>query len=108
MAFNALTTRNTLLEADLTVARQKHIDFENEIKRIEIDREEMIHRIRREFRQEKEDLNAEKEKLQRQIKENEEIQRRLNEKNRELELREENCLATIRELRETVRHPAVH
>ena len=54
MAFNALTTRNTLLEADLTVAHQQYQDLENEMKKHEIDKQETIHRVRRECKQEKE------------------------------------------------------
>jgi hypothetical protein len=53
LAFDALTTRNTLLEADLTVAKQQHDDLRNDMKKVEIEHEQAIHRIHRECKQEK-------------------------------------------------------
>lgn len=53
LAFNVLTSKNTLLEADLTVARQQYEDLQNQTRKQEIDQEQQIHRIRRECQQEK-------------------------------------------------------
>jgi predicted nucleic acid-binding Zn-ribbon protein len=53
IAFNALTTKNTLIEADLAVARQQHDDLQNALKKMDIDKEESIHRIQRECKREK-------------------------------------------------------
>jgi hypothetical protein len=53
LAFNALSAKNTLLEADITVAKQQYDDAQNQIKRMEIDQEQLIHKIRRECKQEK-------------------------------------------------------
>lgn len=54
LAFNAVTTKNTLLEADLTSERQRYDDLQNHMKRMEIEQEQLIHKIRRECKQEKE------------------------------------------------------
>jgi chromosome segregation ATPase len=53
LAFNALSAKNTLLEADITVAKQQYDDAQNQIKRMEIDQEQLTHKIRRECKQEK-------------------------------------------------------
>lgn len=53
MAFNAVSAKNALLEADLTVSNQQHQDAEHEIKRIQIEKEQLINQIRREYKQEK-------------------------------------------------------
>jgi hypothetical protein len=53
LAFNALASKNTLLEADITVGKQQYDDAQNAIKRLEIDKEQLIHQIRRECKQEK-------------------------------------------------------
>lgn len=54
IAFNALTAKNALLEADLTAARQQYDDAQNEMKKMDLEKEQLIHRIRRECKQEKE------------------------------------------------------
>lgn len=54
LAFNAVSTKNTLLETDLTAERQKYEDLQNQMKRMEIEHEQTTHRIRRECKQEKE------------------------------------------------------
>ena len=102
MTFNALSTKNTLLEADLTTAKEQFDDQQNEIKRMEIEREQAVHRIRRECKQEKDELIDVQEKLQRDLNESNEAQRRLNEKNHDLERKNEALLSDIRDLRETV------
>lgn len=53
LAFNALSAKNALLEADITVSSQQHQDAQNEIKRIEIEKEQLINQIRREYKHEK-------------------------------------------------------
>lgn len=53
IAFNAISTKNTLLEADLTVARQEHDDLQNQLKKMDIDKDEQIHRIQRDCKREK-------------------------------------------------------
>ncbi len=53
LAFNALSAKNTLLEADLSVAKQQYDDAQNKMKRMEIDHEQLVHKIRRECQQEK-------------------------------------------------------
>jgi hypothetical protein len=53
LAFNALSAKNALLEADITVVSQQHNDAQNEIKKIQIEKEQLINQIRREFKQEK-------------------------------------------------------
>ena len=52
-AFNALSAKNTLLEADMTVVKQQYDDAQNQIKKMEIDNEQLIHKVRRECKQEK-------------------------------------------------------
>ncbi len=87
---------------------------------MEIEKEQLIHQIRRECKQEKDviifkmncnlifydkilqELIDIQEKLQRDLNENQEIQRRLNEKIHDLERKNENLQSTIHELRETV------
>ncbi|CAF1110582.1 unnamed protein product [Rotaria sordida] len=100
--FNALTSKNTLLEADITEAKQQYNDLQNTMKKMEIDQQELIYKIRREFKQEKDELIDIQEKLQRDLNENLEIQRRLNEKNYDLERKNEKLQTTIRELGETI------
>ncbi len=56
LAFNALSAKNALLEADITVAKQQYNDAENQIKKLEIEKEQLIHQIRRECKHEK-DVN---------------------------------------------------
>jgi hypothetical protein len=58
LAFNAVSAKNALLEADITVGTQQCHDAENEIKKIQIEKEQLIHNIRREYKQEK-DVNSE-------------------------------------------------
>lgn len=53
LAFNALSSKNTLIEADLTLAKQQYDELKNQMKRVEIDQEQNIHKIRRECQQEK-------------------------------------------------------
>lgn len=54
LAFNAVITKNTLLEADLMAEKHKYDDLQNQMKRMEIEHEQLIHKIRRECKQEKE------------------------------------------------------
>ena len=53
IAFNAISTKNTLVEADLAVARQEHDDLQNQLKKMDIDKDELIHRIQRDCKREK-------------------------------------------------------
>jgi hypothetical protein len=53
LAFDAISAKNTLLEADITVGKQQYADAQNQMKRMEIDHEQLIHKIRRECKQEK-------------------------------------------------------
>ncbi len=53
LAFNALSSKNTLLEADIAEAKRQYDDLQNDIKKREIDKEQLIHRIQRECKQEK-------------------------------------------------------
>jgi len=53
LAFNALSAKNALLEADVTVATQQYNDAQNEIKRLQIEKEQLVNQIRREYKQEK-------------------------------------------------------
>jgi hypothetical protein len=53
LAFNAVSAKNALLEADITVAKQQYDEAQNIIKRMEIEKEQLIHKIRRECKQEK-------------------------------------------------------
>ncbi len=53
LAFNALSAKNALLEADITVATQQYNDAENEIKKIQIEKEQLLNQIRREHQHEK-------------------------------------------------------
>ncbi len=56
LAFNAVSAKNALLEADVTVATQQYNDTQNEVKRMQIEREQLKHQIHREYKQEK-DVN---------------------------------------------------
>ena len=56
LAFNALSAKNALLEADITVSSQQHHDAHNEIKKIQIEKEHLINQIRKEYKHEK-DVN---------------------------------------------------
>ncbi|CAF0856833.1 unnamed protein product [Rotaria sordida] len=102
LGFNAISAKNALLEADLTVATQQYNDAENEIKKMKIEKDHLIHQIRREYQQEKDGLLNIQEKFQRDLNENLEIQRRLNEKVHDLERKNETLQTTIYELRETI------
>ncbi|CAF4224042.1 unnamed protein product, partial [Rotaria sordida] len=102
LGFNAISAKNALLEADLTVATQQYNDAENEIKKMKIEKDHLIHKIRREYQQEKDGLLNIQEKFQRDLNENLEIQRRLNEKVHDLERKNETLQTTIYELRETI------
>ncbi len=53
LAFNALSAKNALLEADITVATQQYNDADNEIKKIQLEKEQLFNQIRREHKQEK-------------------------------------------------------
>lgn len=53
LAFNALSTKNTLLEADIADAKRQYDDLQNNIKKMEIEKEQLVHKIRRECKQEK-------------------------------------------------------
>jgi hypothetical protein len=58
LAFNALSAKNALLEADITVSNQQHHDAQNEIKKIQIEKEQLINQIRKEYKQEKDVKNS--------------------------------------------------
>lgn len=53
LAFNAVSAKNALLEADVTVATQQFNDAQHEIKKLQIERDQLINRIRHEYQQEK-------------------------------------------------------
>ena len=53
LAFNAVSAKNALLEADLTVAQQQYHETKNEMKKLQIDNEHLIKRIQREHQEEK-------------------------------------------------------
>ncbi len=57
LAFNALSAKNALLEADITVSNQQHHDAQNEVKKIQIEKEQSINHIRKEHQQEKDVIN---------------------------------------------------
>ncbi|CAF4173952.1 unnamed protein product, partial [Rotaria sp. Silwood2] len=68
------------MHLDLVVAKQQYDDLKNTMrKKIEIDKQELIHKIRRECKQEKDELVDIQEKLQRDLNASLESQRRLNE-----------------------------
>ncbi|CAF3514740.1 unnamed protein product [Adineta steineri] len=102
LAFLAVSTRNTSLENDLIESKRQYDDVQNDMKRMEIDKEELIQKIRRECKHEKDELIDIQEKLQRNLNENIENQRRLNEKLHDLERKNDNLQTTIRELQETI------
>ena len=56
LAFNALSAKNALLEADITVATQRYNDEQNEIKKLRIEQDQLMHQIQEEYKQEK-DVN---------------------------------------------------
>lgn len=56
LAFNAISAKNALLEADVTVATQQYTDAQNEIKKVQIEKEQLRQQIQREHKQEK-DVN---------------------------------------------------
>jgi hypothetical protein len=58
LAFNALSAKNALLDADVTVATQQYNDALNEIKRLQIEKEQLINHVQREHKQEKEVSSA--------------------------------------------------
>ncbi|CAF1332763.1 unnamed protein product [Adineta ricciae] len=102
LAFLALSARNTSLENDLVEAKRQYDDVQNDMKRMEIDKEELIQKIRRECKHEKDELIDIQEKLQRDLNESAEIQRRLNEKLHDLERKNETLQSTIRDLQENI------
>jgi hypothetical protein len=53
LAFNALSAKNALLEADITVVTQQHNDALNEIKKLQIEKEQLLIQLRKEHKQEK-------------------------------------------------------
>jgi len=53
LAFNALSAKNALLEADITVSDQQFHEVENQLKRFQIENEHLINQIRKEHKQEK-------------------------------------------------------
>ncbi|CAF3525778.1 unnamed protein product [Rotaria sp. Silwood1] len=102
LAFNAISAKNALLDADLTVATQQYNDAQNEIKKMKIEKDHLINQIRREYQQEKDQLFNIQEKFQRDLNESLEKQRRLSEKVHDLERKNETLQTTIHELRETI------
>ncbi|CAF2635086.1 unnamed protein product, partial [Rotaria sp. Silwood2] len=102
LAFNAVSAKNALLEADLTVATQQYNDAQNENKKMKIEKDHLINQIRREYQQEKDGLFHIQEKFQRDLNESLEIQRRLSEKVHDLERKNETLQTTIHELREII------
>lgn len=53
LAFNALSAKNALLEADLTVAQQQFHEAKNELKKLRIDNEHLVKNLQREHQEEK-------------------------------------------------------
>ncbi|CAF1206875.1 unnamed protein product [Didymodactylos carnosus] len=102
LSFNALSAKVSLLEADLTVASQQYNDAQNEIKKLEMEKEQLVHKIRRECKQEKDELMDIQEKLNREIHENLDTQRRLTERGHDLERKCEQLQSTVHDLRETI------
>ncbi|CAF2751086.1 unnamed protein product [Rotaria sp. Silwood2] len=93
------------MHLDLVVAKQQYDDLKNTMrKKIEIDKQELIHKIRRECKQEKDELVDIQEKLQRDLNASLESQRRLNEKIQGLERKNDKLQTTVHELGETSRH----
>ena len=54
MAFHTLSAKHALLEADLAAAKEQNKEAEKKMEKMELDKEQLIHRIRREFKLEKE------------------------------------------------------
>jgi hypothetical protein len=53
LAFNAISAKNALLDADITVVTQQNHDAQNDIKRLQLDNAHAINQIRLEHKQEK-------------------------------------------------------
>lgn len=102
LAFNALSAKNALLEADLTVAQQQFHEAKNELKKLQIDNEHLVKKLQREHQDEKETFFIAQNKIQREFHENVELQRRLNEKIHELERKNETLQNTIHEFRQNI------
>ncbi|CAF3646908.1 unnamed protein product [Adineta steineri] len=102
LAFNALSAKNALLEADLTVATQQHNDAQNEVKKLQIEKDHLKKLIHKEYKKEKDELVHTQAKLERDLLESLETQRRLTEKIHDFERKTENLQTTIHELRETL------
>jgi hypothetical protein len=54
LAFNAIAAKNALLEADLTVATQQYHDAQNEVKKVQIEKEHLKQQLLNEYKKEKE------------------------------------------------------
>ncbi|CAF2111165.1 unnamed protein product [Rotaria magnacalcarata] len=102
LAFNALSAKYTELEASITVAKQENDDLLNKMKKMEIGHHESVHQIQRDHKQEKDDLIHMQDKLQRDLKESLDVQRRLTEKIHDLERKNEKLQTTVHELHETI------
>ena len=54
MAFHTLSAKHALLEADLAAAKEQYKEAEKKMEKMDLDKEQLVHRIRRECKQEKE------------------------------------------------------
>ncbi|CAF3143188.1 unnamed protein product [Rotaria socialis] len=102
LAFNAVSAKNALLEADITVATQQYNDAQHDIKKLKIEKDQLLHQTQRDYQQEKDGLFNIQEKLQRDLNESLETQRRLSEKVHDLERKNETLQTTVHELREAI------
>ncbi|CAF0860113.1 unnamed protein product [Adineta ricciae] len=102
LAFNAISAKNALLETDLTVATQQFNDAKNEIKKLQIEKDHLKQQLLKEHQKEKDELFNHQTKLQRELHDSLEAQRRLSEKVHDLERKNENLQTIIYELRETI------
>ena len=53
LAFNALSAKNALLEADITVATQQYQDAQHDLKKLHLEKEQIMQHLRQENKQEK-------------------------------------------------------
>ena len=53
LAFNALSAKNALLEADGPVVNQQHNDDVNQIKKLQLEKDQLLIHLRQEHQQEK-------------------------------------------------------
>ncbi|UJR15397.1 hypothetical protein I4U23_002345 [Adineta vaga] len=79
LTFLALSTKHTSLENDLVEAKRQYDDAQNDMKRMEIDKEQLIQKIQREYKNEKDKLNDIQEKLHDFTRKNENLQSTIHE-----------------------------